>query len=579
MLVYRDAAGMPVAAEGFLAELLAKARGLASLGTPSYDAAVSFAVDLGMFEAAVADERDADERAEPVTRALRQASIAAACATLAARDSALGEMRRSAARAADALCAVHAATLPRTLCLRVPEGFAYYGLFPDLYADAAARGVRGHPGARAVCIGIRSIGTTLSAFVTAALEARGVFVKSWTLRPRGHPFDRRARLGASLAGELLTPLPDVVLVADEGPGLSGSSFAAAVDALRTARVPADRIVLLPAWDPDASTLASSRAADIWQTYRKLSVTFEESWIRSGRLERAVGARSLEDISAGGWRRVWRIEGEEPAIQPQHERRKYLAPQDVSADHRLRLVKFAGLGRFGDHLAARAEALRDLPVAGGCVPLRLVSGFLASDVTPGRPMTARDAGAGFLEVAAMYLAQVAVRFRLDVPADRDALVHMLEVNARELFPDAPLTRLGALAREATSFAPAPAIDLDARMHPHEWLRTNSGYLKTDALEHHDDHFFPGAQDVAWDVAGTIEEFALDEPAAAAFATAVAAPLHDRTLHARLAFHRAAYCAFRAAYCAVGAKTLSGSPEGDRLARSAEGYRDRLAALIG
>ncbi|MBZ5585043.1 MAG: hypothetical protein LAQ30_23105, partial [Acidobacteriia bacterium] len=36
----------------------------------------------------------------------------------------------------------------------------------------------------------------------------------------------------------------------------------------------------------------------------------------------------------------------------------------------------------------------------------------------------------------------------------------------------------------------AIALDGRMLRHEWLETARGYMKADALDHHDDHFFPG-----------------------------------------------------------------------------------------
>ena len=36
--------------------------------------------------------------------------------------------------------------------------------------------------------------------------------------------------------------------------------------------------------------------------------------------------------------------------------------------------------------------------------------------------------------------------------------------------------------------APAYELDGRMLPHEWIETSSGFLKTDAVDHFDDHFF-------------------------------------------------------------------------------------------
>jgi hypothetical protein len=37
-------------------------------------------------------------------------------------------------------------------------------------------------------------------------------------------------------------------------------------------------------------------------------------------------------------------------------------------------------------------------------------------------------------------------------------------------------------------------------PHEWLRVGDRHVRTDALDHHRDHFLPDMTDTAWDVAG-------------------------------------------------------------------------------
>ncbi len=58
-----------------------------------------------------------------------------------------------------------------------------------------------------------------------------------------------------------------------------------------------------------------------------------------------------------------------------------------------------------------------------------------------------------------------------------------------------------------------------MLPHEWLLTATGYMKTDALDHHDDHFLPGCQNIAWDVACASVEFELDDSTSAELAVAV------------------------------------------------------------
>lgn len=58
---------------------------------------------------------------------------------------------------------------PLSLSIREPEGYAFYALYPESYLEAAAGS--GLP-ADTVVIGLRSIGTTLSAIVAASIGAR-----------------------------------------------------------------------------------------------------------------------------------------------------------------------------------------------------------------------------------------------------------------------------------------------------------------------------------------------------------------------------------------------------------------------
>ncbi len=43
-------------------------------------------------------------------------------------------------------------------------------------------------------LGIRSIGVTLSAVACAALRLRGIECRRFTVRPTGHPYDRKLEL-------------------------------------------------------------------------------------------------------------------------------------------------------------------------------------------------------------------------------------------------------------------------------------------------------------------------------------------------------------------------------------------------
>ena len=129
--------------------------------------------------------------------------------------------------------------------VKVPEGFEFYSLYPEQYISAARHFL--HAGAapdrgeqRALVLGIRSIGTTLSAVVKVALENSGWHVKRMTVRPHGHPYERKVELQIS-RGESF----DWALIVDEGPGISGSSMAAVAQSLQQAGLPREAIVFLP----------------------------------------------------------------------------------------------------------------------------------------------------------------------------------------------------------------------------------------------------------------------------------------------------------------------------------------------
>ena len=89
-----------------------------------------------------------------------------------------------------------------------------------------------------------------------------------------------------------------------------------------------------------------------------------------------------------------------------------------------------------------------------------------------------------------------------------------------------------------------------MLPQEWLQTGSGYVKTDAVDHHDDHFFPGCQDIAWDIAGAAVEWGFPVEALADRYLRLQA---DPSLRSRLGFYITAYKAYRLGYCTMATET--------------------------
>jgi hypothetical protein len=124
---------------------------------------------------------------------------------------------------------------------------------------------------------------------------------------------------------------------------------------------------------------------------------------------------------------------------------------------------------------------------------------------------------------------------------------------------------------------PAI-VDGRMAPHEWLRRPDGpTLKSDAIAHGDDHFFPGPTDIAWDLAGAITEWRLDD-AAGAFLVETYARLSGDDVGARLADWVVAYAAFRGAMTTLAYECSPSERERERLAADLARYRETLSRSI-
>ena len=109
-----------------------------------------------------------------------------------------------------------------------------------------------------------------------------------------------------------------------------------------------------------------------------------------------------------------------------------------------------------------------------------------------------------------------------------------------------------------------VAVDGRMLPHEWIETRAGFLKTDALDHHDDHFFPACQDIAWDIAGAEIEFDL--------------PPGSVGDSPRLPFYRIAYAAYRFGYARMAEESLGNKPDASRFRQLAAKYEDVLKRLM-
>ena len=440
--------------------------------------------------------------------------------------------------------------LPR---LRVPEkartspaeGFAYYAVHP---LDFASQAARAPASAFAAVIGIRSIGTTLSAVVAAALAARRTWAERATVRPEGDPYDRQTSFTDEQKRWIAIQRARRAefLVVDEGPGLSGSSFLSVGEALVSAGVPRASITFLCSRPVDPHSLVARDAAARWSGFRVLCAG-----------ERTCLPPATVDVSAGQWRRLW---FHDPAAQPASwthmERMKLL-----SGDGRW-LYKFQGLGRYGAAVRER-DAL--LGGAGfGVAPEEDYCGFARYPVLSFEPLRARDLSRGMIRHMAEYCAFRAGAFPGDPKGE--PLEEMVRCNVRTQFgaeidfPDGVLQT-------------ANPVVVDGRMLPHEWVRSASGPRKTDASSHGDDHFFPGPTDIAWDLAGAVIEWQMDDDAVEMLVEEYRRASGDDARH-RLPAFLLAYSVFRGCYCKMAAHAMRGSDEHERLIRAAAEY-DRSA----
>jgi hypothetical protein len=548
VVVYRDASRtIDVPTE------LARIRASLPGAHASADAFLSHLIDVAEFESAVVDALSPDEDLlGPVQEQLRRATLAAARTWLARKEGVDSDCHE----VAPPLDSIDPDTLPRSASRRVSEGYAYYALFPDTYAASARRFAEVERPARVCVVGIRSIGCSLSAVVAALLQQTGCEVSTLTVRPRGHPFDRELRLGDDVESFLrrAAAVGCVFAIVDEGPGLSGSSFAAVSAALARLDVPAHRVVFFPSWDPDPEALRSDTARRIWRAHARYWTDAASVGITP---ERLFGIASpTRDWSGGRWRadvfgpddRQW------PAVQPQHERWKTYAPGER------RLFKFVGLGRYGEIARRRAEQLGGLGLT--APPGELRGGFLDLAFVEGTVVRA-DADEHVAAAVGRHIGLIAREFRTEATVDPEPLLHMFETNVRELTGDCPVSLLEPVRANVDVIRNTRAVEIDGRVLPHEWLTAANRLTKVDGLDHHRDHFFPGAQSPAWDLAAAIVEFEMTGGRAQALLDAYARASGDCRAGAQLPFYIPVYVAFRSGYLALASESVPDPRESQRL----------------
>jgi hypothetical protein len=504
-------------------------------------AAIEALVTAGELEAALADAAD------PLETSVARATDALAM-------TAMGETADLAACAE----ALEHARAPRSLVIHPPEGFAQDGLHPQAFACASEL----VDGREALVIGVRPIGTTLSAVTMAALRARGVVARRITVRPAGSPEHLELTPAAVRAVARARDAGAAILVVDEG-SVNGAGLLATGEAIVAAGVARERVILLgsrPLEKAESSERSHASGSHRERAFRTaVAPTSVFAPIRSGTWGTPL------DISAGAWRPLHYAHDEHwPAVVEAMERRKLVAGG--------RLFKFEGLGSSGNAARHRASALAAEGIA---LDPRDEGDGWTSYTWRGRPMQPSDLDVPLIEHIARYCARRPTLCPLiSVESDLEPVVM---TNSTVLLGGPPprgsrlegLLTLGGLRIERMATT-------DSRLAPHEWLRLDDGSVrKADAITHGDDHLFPGPTDIAWDLAGAIIEWEMDRDAREHLLGAYRRASGDNAAK-RIDAWLVAYAATRGAFNLFARRTCSPA-EGQRLARDLARYQAVLASF--
>ena len=519
----------------------------------SIDGARDLVIALGQIEQAIADS-DAD------TRSIMEATDRAAEFFIQRN---LGKMGGVDILLASRESALRALDGPGELRIKIPEGFAFYSLFPEQYIAAAEIYSEKSSAGKILVVGIRSIGTTLSGIVKAALNARGFQAERITVRPRGHPFERETQLDAARQS-------GPVIIVDEGPGLSGSSMASVAAAFR-AHGTTD-VTFFPGHANPPGHAASAKTKRIWSETPTIVKPQNIQNLLHRETELLLGpAKDLKDLSAGGWTRQIHRANIFHAV-PQFERTKLL----VQSSNGGRLLwKFAGLGPGRDfqNLAATAFTRQhSLAAQNWCSPALATScGFIATEwLDLPHPQTADHSTATRL---ANYI--IAASKHPLTESQTTAAIQRLREMMLHNFDEAGLNDLAAAAEKLESDPRTPP-NLpsygDGRMAPHEFLLSSGKLLKTDVWGHDSDHTIVGPQPLLWDIAGTIIEWNLPPSFLTHF------DRRDLQINSNdLLFYLYAYTAFRLGMTSLAGNTEALADYGTRAEVRLKSYQESLFSL--
>jgi hypothetical protein len=226
-----------------------------------------------------------------------------------------------------------------------------------------------------------------------------------------------------------------------------------------------------------------------------------------------------------------------------------------------MYKFEGMGPIGARARDRALAL----AAAGLGPAATEAGggFVDYELVRGRPMQASDVNEALLDRMADYCAFRHSEFATS-SSSPSHLREMLQFNVMQEFGV-------ELSLAENAFYTDRAVVTDGRMQPYEWIASADQFVKTDGVDHGDNHFFPGPCDIAWDISGIIVEWWLDQNGL----EYLLRQFRHRSgvdITEKLPAYNLAYSIFRMGFCQMAISTVAkGSTEEQRLTSACDYYR--------
>jgi hypothetical protein len=457
------------------------------------------------------------------------------------------------------------------LMVKVPEGFQFYTLYPEQYCLSAIRwsAARARPG-RVLVIGVRSIGTTLSAVIARSLRRSGFAVQRLTLRPDGHPFKRQVELDPDSLERA-----EWVLVVDEGPGASGSSMAAVAEALAGHKYPLDQIAFLPGHGGEPGAKANDRIRFWWSRIpRFVSTGADLRWnginvekqllIASSEIIATGKFESCENISSGEWRnKAFGIRSAWPPVAKPFERTKYWC---ANSNGGAAFWKFDGLGGF----TSSRDVIVERP--------RLRNGFGGRCWVEGQLLARNDLAIHdrIIPLIARRILQAAgpVLGGSSRIASMKRLAEMASYNTRELLGETEAQFVGKLSG-AVRTEHAVASYGDGHLAPDEWIMEPDGKIQKVCRNNCvTDHTVIGTQSHWWDVAGALVEWNFQNSSRAKLLKNGGFDVAPN----ELAFYEIAYCAFRAGLMKFSMENEPDVEERDRLMRASDYYRHQLTTRV-